>query len=458
MKDTPPNPTPSAYDDTVSDDLVIELLNDLHVHQIRRQAEEDIAPFWEAARVQIGACTGDVGSRGVSKVVYARAREALESVLVRRRKGELAGLPPKTRLSRDRWLAAFGVRAETPPAIAPTAASPAAIASNPSLSLIGPAELLKLPASPPWLIEDLWVGEGVGIIGAAPKSYKTWIAIEMAIAVSSGTPCFGRFEVPTPGPVIAYFAEDSLPAIRERILAVCSARGLELERLPLQLVAASVLRLDSLADQDRLREVVEQTRPRLLVLDPLVRLHGGDENDSGHIGRLLGFLRTLQRDYGTSIVLTHHNRKTHSSRAPEGQGLRGSGDLHAWTDTGLFLRRRSGVVTLRVEHRSAASPEPMRVALSRDPAPHLQVSDLVAEDEDDGPMQSTESLEVRAHRAIAESEAPLSRGALRAVLRCRNESLTTVLRALVAQGRVRHVDGRWAARETSSAPSRPCDP
>jgi hypothetical protein len=455
VKNALPNAAPDSSDDSVSDELVIELLNELHIHQIRRQAEEDIAPFWEAARARFAQPAASEGATEVGIAVYARARGALHSVLERRRTKELPGLPPKTKLSRERWLAAFGARVEAPPVVA----TPAPSASNATLSLIGPRELLDLPAAPPWLIEDLWVGEGVGIIGAAPKSYKTWIALEMAVAVASGTPCFGRFAVPNPGPVIAFFAEDSLQAIRERLLAVCAARGLELERLPLQLVAASVLRLDAPEDQDRLREAVEQQQPRLMVLDPLVRLHGGDENDSGHIGRLLGFLRTLQRDYGSSIVLTHHNRKTHSRHAPEGQGLRGSGDLHAWTDTGLFLRRRSGVVTMRVEHRSAASPEPMRVALSRDPAPHLQVSDLVEEDEEAGlPLHGAESLETRTHRAIAASEAPLSRAALRALLRCRNESLTMVLRALVEQGKVRHVDGRWVAGETSSAPSRPCDP
>ncbi len=454
------NPQPlldaGLLEDTVSDEHVIELLNDLHAHQIRRQADDDVTPFWNAAHrylARLVEAPGDAVGPGVSAVAYTRARRALESVLRRRSNGELPSLPPKGKLSREHWVAAFRPAPRPTRAVEVTQAPPADAARTP-LILIGPMELLQVPAPPRWLIADLWVGEGVGIIGAAPKSYKTWIALEMALAVSSGTPCFGRFGVPEAGPVIAFFAEDSLAAIRERILAVCIARGLDLERLPFHLVSSSTLRLDSREDQERLRDVIAQIRPRLVVLDPLVRLHAGDENDSGHIGRLLGFLRSLQRDFGTAIVLTHHNRKTHSIGAPEGQGLRGSGDLHAWTDTGLFLRRRSGVVTLRVEHRSAASPEPMQVSLARDPAPHIEVVTVV--DEDDGapsPVRDTDSLEERVHQAIEGSSVPLARAALRELLRCRNESLTSALRALAAKGTIRQDGGGWVVADTPAPPA-----
>src|SRR5439155_9206885 len=54
--------------------------------------------------------------------------------------------------------------------------------------------------SPPWLIEQLWSANAVGILGGAPKSLKTWMALEMAIAVASGSSCLGQFAVPASGP------------------------------------------------------------------------------------------------------------------------------------------------------------------------------------------------------------------------------------------------------------------
>jgi RecA-family ATPase len=46
-------------------------------------------------------------------------------------------------------------------------------------------------------------------------------------------------------------------------------------------------------------------RPALLILDPLIRIHMADENASGDIAALLGYLRTLQRKWGTAIALVH---------------------------------------------------------------------------------------------------------------------------------------------------------
>ena len=59
------------------------------------------------------------------------------------------------------------------------------------------AGALEMPStsSPLWLIENLWSARAVGIIGGAPKSLKTWLALEMAVALASGSPCLGSFIV-----------------------------------------------------------------------------------------------------------------------------------------------------------------------------------------------------------------------------------------------------------------------
>src|SRR5439155_17634109 len=45
-------------------------------------------------------------------------------------------------------------------------------------------------------------------------------------------------------------------------------------------------------------------------------------------------------------------------RQQSGNGLRGSGDLHAWGDSNLFLRRRQQQLVLTAEHRTAPAPPP----------------------------------------------------------------------------------------------------
>jgi len=41
---------------------------------------------------------------------------------------------------------------------------------------------------------------------------------------------------------------------------------------------------------ERLAQTVEHLRPRLLIFDPFVRLHRIDENISGEVAPLLGYL------------------------------------------------------------------------------------------------------------------------------------------------------------------------
>lgn len=43
-----------------------------------------------------------------------------------------------------------------------------------------------------WLIDQLWAEQAVGVIGGEPKSNKSFLALDMAVAVASGAPCLGE--------------------------------------------------------------------------------------------------------------------------------------------------------------------------------------------------------------------------------------------------------------------------
>src|SRR5437899_7914666 len=194
---------------------------------------------------------------------------------------------------------------------APTAAAP--------FPVVRPCDLRASAASAtPWLIDQLWTAQAVGIIGGTPKSLKTWLALEMAVAVASGSACLATFPVPSPGPVLLYAAEDSESALRLRLESLAHHHGIHLAYLDIRVITADSLRLDRTADQDRLEATLTLHRPALLILDPLVRLHAIDENAAGEIAALLGYLRTLQRKTGTAIGLVHHSRKNTSASGGAG--------------------------------------------------------------------------------------------------------------------------------------------
>ena len=194
------------------------------------------------------------------------------------------------------------------------------------------------PDAPQWLVRDLWTTAAVGVIGGSPKVGKSWFGLDLAVSVASGTPALGRFPVDATGPALVYLAEDALPRVRDRVSHLCRHRGLHLSRLDLQVVTADRLRLDTERDQLALDQTVQRIRPALLLLDPLVRLHSLDENSASDISSLLAFLRAINRRYHLALILVHHMAKRSSRNL--GQSLRGSSDLHAWTDSACYLVRR----------------------------------------------------------------------------------------------------------------------
>ena len=208
-----------------------------------------------------------------------------------------------------------------------------------------------------WLVEELRCARSVGVIGGAPKCAKTWLGLDMALSVATGTPCLSRYAVPEPRPVLMFLAEDALLVVREHIEGMARHRGFDLNEVEVHVITTPVLRLDQDRDRIRLWETVRQLRPRLLVLDPLVRLHGIDENHAGEVAELLAYIRSLQRSLGVSVLLVHHTRKNAGDGAAAGQGLRGSSDIHAFGDSNLYLQRTRDHLILSSEHRSApASP------------------------------------------------------------------------------------------------------
>src|SRR5271163_62972 len=119
-----------------------------------------------------------------------------------------------------------------------------------------------------WLVEGLWGASSVGVIGGAPKCAKTWLGLDMALSVATGTACLGKYAVPEPGPVLVYLAEDALLVVRERVAGMARHRGLDLARVAIHVITAPVLRLDRDRDRARLWETSKRIRPRLLLLDP----------------------------------------------------------------------------------------------------------------------------------------------------------------------------------------------
>ena len=258
--------------------------------------------------------------------------------------------------------------------------------------------------------------------------------------MATGTACLGRYPVPQPGPVLIYLAEDSLPIVRQRVEGMARHRGLTLERVEIHVITAPTLRLDRDPHRRQLQETAQRLRPRLLLLDPLVRLHGIDENNASEVAGLLAYLRELQRQLDLSVMLVHHTRKNAAGVAA-GQSLRGSGDLHAFGDSNLYLRRVQDRLLLVSEHRAVPASPPVHLDLVATDADtiHLEVVSPVY---DPPPPNLPEQV-----LSLLAGGVVLTRAKLRDMLAVKNERLGQALESLERAGRLHRTQGGWQRLE-----------
>ncbi|MCU0293932.1 MAG: AAA family ATPase [Thermoanaerobaculaceae bacterium] len=303
-----------------------------------------------------------------------------------------------------------------------------------TLPVVPAHELTAICPRQRWLIEGLWADEAVGVVGGEPKSFKSFLALDMAVSVASGAPCLRRFPVPSPGRVVLYAAEDAATTVRERLEGIARAAGRRLQDLDIQVITAPTLRLDLPADCDRLRATIGHLRPRLLILDPFVRLHRCRENESSEVAPLLAYLRELQRQFRTAVTVVHHARKG-ADKARAGQALRGSSEFHAWGDSNLYLRRRGERLLLTVEHRAAPGLTDLAVSLSTEPDLALRLLDAPAPPTETAPSAPSLSLADRVEAALVQDQ-PLRFVDLRQACRSRAERLCHTLDEMARQGRV----------------------
>jgi hypothetical protein len=197
-----------------------------------------------------------------------------------------------------------------------------------------------------WLVTGLITRGGIALLGAEPKSCKTWLATEIAVAIATGTPVCGEFFAER-GRVAYFYAEDLAVQIRNRVRALAAKRGIEPASIADLLVCPRGKFLDVTKRED-LAWLVASCRMMgqfdLVVLDPLRDVHSAAEDKSDEMGPVMRNLRLLGELLGCTVAVAHHASKATkdtASRRP-GQRMRGSSAIHGSTDSGIYFGVRGG--------------------------------------------------------------------------------------------------------------------
>lgn len=208
-------------------------------------------------------------------------------------------------------------------------------------------------------IEQILPANTVGFMSGQPGSYKTWLALEMALSIASGTPAFGQFKAKK-GKVIAFNAEDSPEVItKSRIVALAKSKNICMEDIDLHLLDIPSLNFSEIEMQSNFECTIQRELPCLVILDPLRNLHSLNEDSATDMTPLLWFFRSLQKKYGCSFLFVCHDRKPGREEYRRESRTRGSNVLEGWRDIAIYLdKQKNNSVRVQIYHRSGKAPAP----------------------------------------------------------------------------------------------------
>jgi hypothetical protein len=249
--------------------------------------------------------------------------------------------------------------------------------------LIRMAQAFKDVKPPKWLIEGALTEGAVGFIAGQPKSFKSWIALDMAISIATGSDFLDHFRVPEPGPVLYIQEEDPLITLKARALKIWAGKRVDKLRMEDGLVtwepskdelgsfdpdiALYIKQGVVISDEawqvwldEMLAAGLNGVPYKLVIADTLMRIAGDvDENRSLEMmTKVYKPLNLLSEKHGVGVQVVHHMRKSNKNDNSErgGQLMLGSVANHAWSEDSLYLSHHKNALDVWLDYESKTAP------------------------------------------------------------------------------------------------------
>jgi len=293
------------------------------------------------------------------------------------------------------------------------------------------------------LIAGLLRREEVMNIVAAPKTGKSWLVLQLAIALTTGNTWLGR--ECTKSRVLLIDNELHEETESARLRYVANAMGVsndELDGLSLGMQRGGAKSLYELPQQ--LKAINEEKMHfDVIVIDALYKAlpKDIDENSNGQITGIYNLIERIAREQKAAIVLVHHTSKGNQANKSVTDIGSGAGAQSRAPDTHLALRphREKGVVSVSCCVRSFRPVDPF--CIKRDDnylwviAPEYEPNDLEGKDASSGQGKeeptTVEDISATIEYNLGDLDLPLGKTCLVEKLKSRiNVSKTKIISAL----------------------------
>lgn len=198
------------------------------------------------------------------------------------------------------------------------------------------AALMDRPPLRP-LIPGVLNVDTVAMLYAPPATFKTFLALWIAACVALGHTWAAR---PVDAGPVLYIAAEGVAGMQKRVAAL-SWRLNAGQPIPDFFIYPQPVNLTSDSDVEELVALVTDRGFRLVVLDTLVKVAGGaEENENSAMTRVTNAAERIKRagNGGTTVLLIHHAGKSGD--------YRGASALEGNVDTVLKLDGEAGMLTL----------------------------------------------------------------------------------------------------------------
>jgi 5S rRNA maturation endonuclease (ribonuclease M5)/KaiC/GvpD/RAD55 family RecA-like ATPase len=199
--------------------------------------------------------------------------------------------------------------------------------------------LLEQVDNPDWLIRDVVEKESLMCIFGAPKSGKSFIAIDMAASIAAGRSFHGNEAYDKP---VMYVCGEGQRGVKRR-LAALHQDAYKLTGIPLFL-SDKAFRINDTDDftalEDEIQEIILEVGDiGMIVIDTFQRNFSGNENSAEDVGNFINKLDMLISKYKCCVCLVHHTGHGNASRG------RGSSVMGASLDYEFKVERDDQYIT-----------------------------------------------------------------------------------------------------------------
>jgi hypothetical protein len=183
--------------------------------------------------------------------------------------------------------------------------------------------------APEYIIGDLFEADTLGLIFGDPGCGKSFLAVDIALSVATGTPFHGQ---DAKQGAVFFIAGEGHNGLARRFAAWSHARGVSLAGVPLFKSERAAQFLDGASAKavaDAVAALAAQHGPpALIIIDTLARNFGaGDENNTKDMSEFVVAVDDLKARFpGCSVLIVHHSGHAEKQRARGAMALKGALD------------------------------------------------------------------------------------------------------------------------------------